>query len=58
MGWSCHASQQHKLLGLAADQAAAAIALNNSCNYLGGVAGAMCGGALIALGVSASHLPY
>lgn len=58
MGWSCHASQQNRLLELAPEQASSAIALNNSCNYLGSAAGAMFGGVLIAFGMNAANLPY
>jgi predicted MFS family arabinose efflux permease len=58
MGWSCHASQQHRLLALVQDQGATAVALNNSCNYLGSAVGAMCGGALISYGLTPAYLPY
>lgn len=58
MGWSSLAPQQHLLLGLAPEHGAAAVALNSSCNYLGGAIGAFAGGALISWGVNPSALPY
>ncbi|MDR2991957.1 MAG: MFS transporter, partial [Burkholderiaceae bacterium] len=52
MGWSSLAPQQHMLLELERDHGAAAVALNSSCNYLGGAIGAFAGGALMAWGVN------
>jgi len=58
MGWASLAPQQHMLLELEPDHGAAAVALNSSCNYLGGAIGAFAGGALMAWGVNPSMLPY
>jgi len=58
MGWASLAPQQHMLLELEPEHGAAAVALNSSCNYLGGAMGAFAGGALMASGVSPSMLPY
>ncbi len=59
MGWSSLAPQQHALLAMHPKHgAAAAVALNSSCNYLGSAVGTMLGGALIASGLAASQLPY
>lgn len=57
-GWSSLAPQQHTLLKLQPEHGATVVALNSSCNYLGGAVGAISGGLLIAHGFSASDLPY
>jgi len=58
MGWASLAPQQHMLLELESEHGAAAVALNSSCNYLGGAIGAFAGGTLMAWGVNPSLLPY
>ncbi|MDR2837502.1 MAG: MFS transporter [Azonexus sp.] len=58
MGWSSLAPQQHMLLAQEPEHGAAAVALNSSCNYLGGAIGTFAGGALMASGISPAWLPY
>lgn len=57
-GWSSLAPQQHTLLKLQPEHGATVVALNSSCNYLGGAVGTICGGLLIAHRFSAADLPY
>lgn len=57
-GWSSLAPQQHSLLELQPEHGATVVALNSSCNYLGGAVGTICGGLLISHGFNAGSLVY
>jgi predicted MFS family arabinose efflux permease len=57
MGWSSQAPQQHALLAMEPQHGPAVVALNSSCNYLGGAIGSLVAGALVTAGVTGSQLP-
>ena len=57
-GWSSLAPQQHTLLGLQPKHGAAVVALNSSCNYLGGAVGAILGGIWLSSGQSPASMPF
>jgi predicted MFS family arabinose efflux permease len=57
MGWSSQTPQQHALLAMEPQHGPAVVALNSSCNYLGGAIGSLVAGALVTAGVTGSQLP-
>ncbi|MGS2750575.1 MFS transporter [Bacillus zanthoxyli] len=58
MGWASGAPQQHILLSYQPKHGSAAVALNNSINYLGSSVGATLGGVVISLGMGTMALIY
>ncbi|MGO4591809.1 MFS transporter [Paenarthrobacter sp. 2TAF44] len=50
--------QQHRLVSLVPHEPTVVVSLNSSAIYVGQAIGAACGGALLAVGVDSSKLPY
>ncbi|WP_263082084.1 MFS transporter [Endozoicomonas sp. Mp262] len=57
-GWSSLAPQQHTLLELQPQQGAAVVALNSSCNYLGGSAGTILGAVWLSNSLPIKSMPF